>query len=66
MGTATKREAYLRDERDAYPGVGLDEFQQNLCANLPKQILNIISNEGVVHDCFSVTLCIKINEVNRA
>jgi hypothetical protein len=46
----------LRDKWDTDAGVGLDKLQQHLCPNFPKQVLNIIPNKHVIHDCSSIAL----------
>ncbi len=50
------KELCLRDKWDTDAGVGLDKLQQHLCPNFPKQVLNIIPNKHVIHDCSSIAL----------
>ena len=48
--TQTHTHTYPSYEGDANSGVGSDEFDQNLCADVPKQLLNVLSDEWVLHD----------------
>ena len=41
---------YLSNKCDANSGVGTNEFDENLCADVTQQLLNMFPNEGVLHD----------------
>ena len=45
-----------RDELDVDPGVGLDQLDQHLGADVAQQVLDVLPDEGVLHDGLSILL----------
>ena len=45
-----------RDELDVDPGVGLDQLDQHLGADVAQQVLDVLPDEGVLHDGLPVLL----------
>lgn len=48
--------SYLRYKRNPDPCVWFNEFQQHLSPYILQQVLDIISNEWIIHDSFSIAL----------
>ena len=45
-----------RDELDVDPGVGLDQLDQHLGADVAQQVLDVLPDKGVLHDGLPVLL----------
>merc|ERR1719189_630987 len=45
-----------RDELDVDPGVGLDQLDQHLGADVEQQVLDVLPDEGVFHDGLPILL----------
>ena len=45
-----------RDELDVDPGVGLDQLDQHLGADVAQQVLDVLPDKGVLHDGLPILL----------
>ena len=46
----------LGDEGEADSGVGFDELEEDLSADVLEKIFDVIPDEWVIHYCLSITL----------
>ena len=45
---------FVGDKWDCYFGVGPDEFDEHLGANVAQQVLDVLTNEGISHDVIAI------------